>query len=203
MRILGLLYWFFNRAVGLGIVAVIALLLLRLLVNLANPNPFGWTSLTVRRLTDPLVSPMRRWLARFGVDPKYAPLVTILLTILFGWFALQLVASLASAIAGILLSVEVRAVVPFIGYLLYWLLAFYSFLIFIRIILSWGTAGYGNRLVRFLINATEPMLGPLRRRVPPVSGLDISPLVAFLIIWLLQAAVAGTLLRGWPIVFFA
>ena len=123
MRILGLLYWFVNRAVVLVIVAVIALLLLRLLVNLANPNPFGWTSLTVRRLTDPLVAPMRRWLGRFGVDPKYAPLVTILLIILFGWFALQLVAGLASAIAGILFSIGMRAVVPFIGYLLYWLLA--------------------------------------------------------------------------------
>ena len=203
MRTVSLLYWFINRAIILALVAVIALVLLRLLVNLANPNPFGWTSLTVRRLTDPLVSPMRRALAGFGVDPKYAPLVTILITILLGWFSLQLVASLANALIGILLSIEQHALVPMLGYLLYWLLGFYSLLIFIRIVFSWVTVGYGNRLLRLLINATEPLLALLRRRVPLVSGFDISPFVAFLIIWILQAAVAGTLLRGWQIVFFA
>jgi uncharacterized protein YggT (Ycf19 family) len=39
--------------------------------------------------------------------------------------------------------------------------------------------------------------------VPLVGGFDISPIVAFLIVWLLQGAVVGTLLRGWQIVFFA
>jgi uncharacterized protein YggT (Ycf19 family) len=52
------------------------------------------------------------------------------------------------------------------------------------------------------VNATEPLLGPLRRRVPLVGSFDISPLVAFLLILVLQTAVAGTLLRGWQIVFF-
>jgi len=40
------------------------------------------------------------------------------------------------------------------------------------------------------------LLGPLRRTIPPLGWLDISPIVAILIIWLFQAAVAGTLLRG-------
>ena len=89
------------------------------------------------------------------------------------------------------------------GYVLYGLLGLYSLLIFIRIILSWGMVGYSNRLMRFLVNATEPLLGPLRRMVPPVGVFDISPIVAFVIVWLLQAAVAGTLLRGWQLIFFA
>ena len=91
MQILNRLLWLLNSAVIVAIVAVIALALLRLLANLANPNPFGWTSLTIRRLTDPLISPVRRALARFGVDPKYAPLVVILVTILLGWFSLEIV----------------------------------------------------------------------------------------------------------------
>ena len=203
MQILSKLYWLMNAALNLVIVGVVAVVLLRLIVNLANPNPFGWTSLTIRRFTDPLISPVRRALARLGVDPKYAPLVTILLTILLWWFSIKLIASLANALVGILISLQQHAVLPFIGYLLYWLLGFYSLLIFIRIMFSWVTVGNANRLVRLLINATEPLLGPLRRKVPPVTGFDISPLVAFLIIWLLQGAVAGTLLRGWQIVFFA
>jgi YggT family protein len=49
--------------------------------------------------------------------------------------------------------------------------------------------------MRFLVNATEPLLGPLRRIVPPLGMMDVSPMVAFLIIWLFQQAIAGTLMR--------
>jgi YggT family protein len=202
MLILSRIYWFINWAIVAGILAIIAIVLLRFIANLANPNPFGWTSLTIRRLTDPIVGPVRRVLARFGVDPKYAPLVTILLTVLLGWFSLQLLTSIANTCAGIITGVGSHAVVPLIGYILYGLLSFYSLLIFIRILFSWVTVSYGTRLMRFLVNATEPLLGPLRRMIPPVSGFDISPIVAFIIVWLFQAVVAGTLLRGWPIMFF-
>jgi YggT family protein len=136
------------------------------------------------------------------VDPKYAPLVTILIAILLGWFSLQLVSSIANTIAGVLTSLDKQAVVPIIGYVLYGLLSFYSLLIFMRIVFSWVMVSYSNRVMRFLVNATEPMLGPLRRLVPPVGTFDISPIVAFIIVWLFQAAIAGTLLQGWQIAFF-
>jgi YggT family protein len=202
MNILTQLYWFISSAVTVVIVAVIVLVILRLIANKANPNPFGWTSITIRRLTDPLIGPVRRALVGFGVDPKYAPLVAMLLTILLGWFSLQLVASLANTIAGVLLSLGKGGLPPLIGYVLYGLLSFYSLLIFIRIIFSWVMVSHSNRVMRLLLNATEPLLGPLRRIVPLVGTFDISPIIAFVIIWLFQGAFAGTLLRGWPILFF-
>jgi YggT family protein len=52
--------------------------------------------------------------------------------------------------------------------------------------------------MRFVFHVTEPLLGPLRRTVPAVGMFDISPIVAFLILWICKLAVAGTLLRGWP-----
>jgi YggT family protein len=55
---------------------------------------------------------------------------------------------------------------------------------------------YKNRLMRFLVNTTEPLLGPLRRIIPPLGIMDISPIFAFIIIWLFQRAIMGTLLRG-------
>jgi YggT family protein len=203
MNILRQVYWFVNQAVIIAIIAVIAVVVVRLIVNQVNPNPFGWIALTTRRLTDPLIGPVRRALVGFGVDGKYAPLVAILITILLGWFSLQLVASLANTIAGVLLSLSSRGgLPPLIGYVLYGLLSFYSLLIFIRIIFSWVMVSYSNRVMRLLVNATEPLLGPLRRIVPLVGTFDISPIVAFIIIWLFQGAIAGTLLKGWPIVFF-
>ena len=203
MIILSRIYWFIYWAVIAVIVGVIVLVLLRLIANQADLNPFGWSSLTIRRLTDPLIGPVRRALVGFGVDPKYAPLVTILIVILLGWFSLQLVASMANTVAGVLMSLSRHAVVPVIGYVLYALLSFYSLLIFIRIVFSWAMVSYSNRVMRFLVDATEPMLGPLRRIVPPVGTFDISPIAAFIIVWLFQAAIAGTLLHGWPIAFFA
>lgn len=203
MIILGRVYWFINWAVIAVIVTVIVLMFLRLIANQADLNPFGWSSLTIRRLTDPFIGPVRRALVGFGVDPKYAPLVAILLAVLLGWLALQLVSSLANTLAGILFSLREPAVAPVLGYVLYGLISFYILLIFIRIIFSWGTVSYSGRVMRLLVNATEPLLGPLRRVVPPVGTFDISPIVAFIILWLLQAAVAGTLLRGMPIQFFA
>lgn len=203
MLILTRIYWFLNSAVVAVIVAVIAVVLIRLIANLANPNPFGTTSIAIRRLTDPLINPVRHALLGFGVDPKYAPLVTILVTILLGWFSLQLVSSLANTVAGVLFSLSRQAVVPILGYVIYGLLGLYSLFIFLRIVFTWVTLSYANRVMRLLVNSTEPLLAPLRRMVPLVGGFDISPLVAFIIIWVLQGAVARTLLHGWPIVFFA
>lgn len=203
MLIIGRVYLFVSWAVTLAILAIILLVILRLIANQVDLNPFGSASITLRRLTDPLVGPVRRALMGFGVDPKYAPLVTILIAILLGWFVLQLVANVANMIAGLLLSSQRGAIAPMVGYLLYGALALYSLLIFVRIIFSWVMVSYSNRLMRFLVNATEPLMGPLRRMVPPVGRFDISPIVAFIILWLFQAAVAGTLLRGWPLAFVA
>jgi YggT family protein len=69
-------------------------------------------------------------------------------------------------------------------------------LIGIRIVFSWGRLSYSNRIMRFLIDVTEPLLGPLRRIIPPLGWIDISPIVAFVILFLFQQAIAGTLLRG-------
>jgi YggT family protein len=203
MLILGRVYWFVNWAVIAAIMGIIGLMLLRLIANYADLNPFAWPALTIRRLTDPFIVPVRRALMGFGVDPKYAPLVTILLAILLAWFALQLVSSIANTIAGVLFSIQHQAIVPIVGYLLYGFIALYILLIFIRIIFSWGGVSYSNRIMRFLVNTTEPLLGPLRRMIPPLGMIDISAIVAFIILWLFQAAIQGTLLRGMQLQFFA
>lgn len=196
MMILDRIYWLLNSAVTIFIIAVIALVLLRLIANFANPNPFGWTAVTIRRLTDPLISPVRRALVRFGVDPKYAPLITILAVILLGWFAHELLGTVTQTLSGVLRSLSSHAVAPLIGYLLHGLLSLYNLAIFVRIIFSWFGVSYTNRLMRFLVNITEPLLGPLRRMIPLLGGLDISPIVALVIIQILQRAIVGTLIAG-------
>ncbi len=203
MIILGRLYWFINWLVIAFIVSVIVLVVLRLVANAANLNPFGWSSITIRRLTDPIVAPVRRAAVRLGIDQKYAPLLTVIVTIIMGWLLLQLVNGLVNTIAGLVVSIPQFAIAPVIGYILYGLLSLYILVMFVRVIFSWVSLSYRNRFMRFVVNVTEPLFAPLRRMIPPMGGFDISPIFAFLIVWLVQRAVAGTLLHGWPIVFFA
>ena len=186
---------FVNMAVVAAIVAIIVLLLVRLALNYADLNPFSRPVLTVRNLTDPFLSPVRRALLGFGFSPNIAPLVAILIAILVGWLALELSEAIIGTLAGVTNSLREGRPIRLLGHLLYGALSVYSLLIFIRIIFSWGQVSYGNRVMRFLVRATEPLLGPLRRVIPPLGFMDISPIVAFLLIWLFQAAVAGTLLR--------
>ncbi len=201
MQIIHRIYTFLNWLIISGILIVVALIVLRLIHNAVDMNYFSWASRNIRRLTDPLINPMRRGLMGFGVDPKYAPLVAILVAILLGWFTLQLLSSVANTLVGVLLASGAGAFVPLVGYLLYGALGIYSLLIFIRIIFSWGMVGFQNRLMKFLVIVTDPLLLPLRRIVPPLGMFDISPIVGFIIIWLFQSAIAGTLLRGQPLLF--
>ena len=196
MQIIASIYWVIWYTVVTVIMAVIALMLLRFILNYADFNPFSRPVMTLRRFSDPLVNPVRRALVGFGVAPNVAPLVVILLAILLGYFAIELASTVLSTVAGIIYSIERQSFIAAIGFILYGLLAFYSLLIFIRIIFSWGMVSYANPIMRFLVNATDPLLVPLRRIIPPLGMIDISPIVAFFILWLFMQAIAGTLLRG-------
>jgi len=62
-------------------------------------------------------------------------------------------------------------------------------LIFVRVILSWVPAK-ATTLRKFINDTTEPILAPIRRVIPPVGGaLDLSPIIAYLLIYLLQTLV--------------
>jgi len=196
MLIIDRIVWFINSGIKIAIVVVIVLMIARLIADAMDLNPFAWTSRTIRRLTDSFVIPVRGGLRGFGVDTKFAPLVVILIVILLGWFVLQLVSTVASTLVGIIGSAQSGSVFRIIGFILSGLISIYILFIVIRIVFSWSGLGYTNRLMRFLIDVTEPLLGPLRRIIPPLGWLDISPIVAILILTLFQQAVAGTLLSA-------
>ncbi len=191
-----MLAWLVTTGITAIIVILIVLMLLRLALNYADLNPFSRPVLFVRQWTDPFVNPVRRALVGFGFNANFAPLVTILIAILLGWLAQQLAVSVIGTTFNVIASALQRRPVLLVGYLLHGLLDIYLLLIFARIIFSWGQVSYANRIMRFLIRTTEPLLGPLRRIVPPLGFMDISPIVAYFIIKLFQVAIEGTLLRG-------
>jgi YggT family protein len=202
MILIGLLELIIASIIKVVIGLVVLLMVIRFVINVADLNPFGWLALNIRRLTDPMVNPTRRVLIGFGADPKFAPLVVILLVVLVGFFAISLVDAVLNTIIGVILAVRLGSVSFLIGYILYGLLAIYSLLIFIRIIFSWGMVSYANPVMKFLVRATDPLLVPLRRMIPPLGVFDISAIVAFILLMLFQSAIAGTLLRGTSTAFF-
>lgn len=195
------IYFFVWYLILIAVTFAIALLLLRLIFNLADVNPFTWHAMTTRRLSDPFVIPIQRALRSAGRGQKYAPLVTIFLVLIAGLFTLEIIGGLLNTIAGVYLAATLRDGIGIVGYLVYGMLMLYGLMIFVRMLFSWGTQRHRNRVIRFVINTTDPLLIPLRRRIKPVGMFDFSPMIAFLIVWALQALVQITLLRDLPLRF--
>jgi YggT family protein len=205
MLVIRSLFLFVTWGVTAVIVAAIVLIVLRSVFDYMDANPFTWSAVTLRRSTEPVLGSVRAVLRGFRLDPKVAPFIAVILIIVAGYMVVLVVGSTLNTIAGIIYAVSSRqlgAPVAIIGYLLFGFLSLYTLAIFIRIIFSWVGMSYANPLMRFFFRTTEPLLGPLRRTIPPMGMFDISPIVAFVILWLCKAAVAGTLLRGWPVEFF-
>lgn len=74
------------------------------------------------------------------------------------------------------------------------LLGIYFWIIVIRALISWVGPDPYNPVVRFLHGVTEPILEPLRRRIPQAGlKLDLSPMVVLLIIYFLRSFIISTL----------
>ena len=65
----------------------------------------------------------------------------------------------------------------------------YFFLLLARALLSWIRPDHYNPIVRFINQATEPLLAPFRRLIPPVGMFDVSFLVAFIVFELVSQVI--------------
>lgn len=68
----------------------------------------------------------------------------------------------------------------------------FYWLILVRALISWVNPDPANPIVQLLERVTEPVLAPIRRMLPPMA-MDISPIIAFLIILFLQKFLVPTL----------
>jgi YggT family protein len=85
-----------------------------------------------------------------------------------------------------------------IVFILIQIINLYMYLLIASAILSWLIAfnvvntrnQFVSAIAEFLYRITEPVLGPVRRRLPSFGGLDISPIIAFFVLWLIQLYLA-------------
>ena len=86
-----------------------------------------------------------------------------------------------------------------LGKLLIWTLSIYSWIIIIQVVVSWlivfGVFNLNNpqakNLMGLLEKATDPVYRPLRKFIPPIGGIDITPLIVIFGIMFLQRIVAS------------
>ena len=165
-----MIYSIFNLIVDTIAPVLAALLLLRFwmqAVRVRSPLSLGQFMF---RLTDWLVLPLRRLLPGLG-GYDWASLLGALLVALIS-IALELAIRSAFAIEPLLL-LTALSMVHWIGY------GFIG-LLFIEVIFSWVNP---NAPLAPMVSAlNEPLMRPLRRIVPAVGGIDLSPLVAFLLL---------------------
>jgi YggT family protein len=123
------------------------------------------------KVTNPLLVPLRRVIPSAGkIDTSALLLMLSLQMLSFGLIAL-LRAGQVSIVSLLILSVA-ELVGLFLNVLL--------FSILIQVVLSWVSPGTYNPAVSVLYSITEPVLRPCRRLLPPISGIDLSPLVALI-----------------------
>lgn len=189
-----LLLWYLARAVTILTFTIGALLLLRMLLNWLQVNPFGKAMILLRRVTEPFMRPFRfgfdNRMLRFDFLPLVAAAFVIINGLFFAWvigdtaWLLEQFASPRGATLGLLLAVPVWvALVVFMA------------AVYARFLLPILGIGYSARLFRYAFQITEPLLKPLRKYL--VFGmLDLSPLVLLFVVQFI-----GITLRNWLVVW--
>jgi len=188
------IYPFIQQIVVIALLIFVAALILRLIFNFSDPNPFGKVgrfSFQLKKLTDRFVYPAATLLARFQANTRYAPLVTIFMAAVLAYFSLQIIHSTFFVIDGLIASAFTGNIKALIGFLLYGAISLYILFIFIRFISTWFVFTR-NTFLGFVQRVTDPVLLPAQRLIPPIGMFDISAMLVLLVLGFLQSIVLRT-----------
>lgn len=153
-------------------------------------NPFGaWPRFT-RRISEPILLPLERRVIRAGGSPQDASLWLLGLVIVAGLLLLSLVHWLI----GMTATMAAMAYAGPRAWLRFALSGVFTVLmaaIFIRVVASWlGVSPY-RRWMRPVMVLTDWLIEPIRRILPPFGMIDFSPMVAWLVLWVVRGFVMG------------
>jgi len=193
-----LVYPWFSLAVWCLFGVFLAILILRMIFNYSDPNPFGKVGrfgFKVRKLTERWVYPAARFFAMYKIDTRLAPLLTMFIGLVITYFFTQIVANTFFVIDGLTAGVLTGNAKAFIGFVLYGLLSVVILFIFIRFISSWFVFTR-NTFLGFVMRVTDPILLPVQKLIPPIGMFDISAMLVLLIIGFLQSIVLNIFVRS-------
>jgi YggT family protein len=152
---------------GLYILAV----MLRFLLGAVRADFYNPVSQFLVRITNPLLVPLRKVLPSVGKFDTSA----IVLMLVLQFLSLTLIVMLRGngfPVPALLLAT--------VAELIALLLNIYMVAIIVQVIVSWVNPGTYNPVTGLLNSLTGPLLNPLRQLLPPISGIDLSPLFALI-----------------------
>jgi len=166
------------------VVALVPVAALAWAVRTRRLPPFGTLARTVRRLTDPLLDPLHRRFGRFGVRADTAPWWALLLVLLAGALLVGAL-DLGRQVLGDLYLASQGAGAGVPALVVAWTFALLRVALLGRVIGSWF--GWERTAIgRWTWRATEWLLAPIRRRLPRLGAVDLSPMVAWVVLALLE-----------------
>ena len=150
----------------------ISFLLIRMLLGWARADFYNPISQFLVKVTDPVIKPLRRFIPAIGKIDSAAIIAIV------GLKVLEHV--LLSTITGGNFS---ASFMPFVvGGLLRMTVWIYIIAIFIQVIVSWLGNTHGNPALPLINSLTAPLVKPVRKYIPPIAMIDLSPLVVLILL---------------------
>ena len=156
--------------------------LLRFFLQLFRVDFYNPLSQFVVKVTNPLLVPMRKVIPGIGgVD--ISSLILAYLVVLTKFFLYNAMAGLYFSL-GMIIVFGLADLLNQIINLIFWL-------VLIRVIMSWVSPGLNNPFMMVIYQVTEPIMAPVRRIMPPMGGLDLSPIVLIIGLQFLMMAISS------------
>lgn len=168
----------FSFLIGTLFDLYIGIVLLRLFLQWVRADFYNPLSQFVVKVTNPLLLPLRKLIPGFGgID-----IASLVLAYLLALVEVLL-------LTGMLFNIQFFN--PWVFALAFFRLVaatfnLFAFMMLLRVLMSWiAPAGY-NPVVAVLFQLTEPVLAPIRKLIPPIAGLDFSPMIFLLLLGFLS-----------------
>lgn len=149
----------------------ITLLLIRMMLGLSKADFYNPISQFIVKITNPVIVPLRRFIPSMGKIDTSAVVASIVLKVVEVFLILLILGGSLQ---------EQNLVKLILGDLLRMIVWIYIIALIVQAIISWVGSAHGNPLVPILNSLTDPLLRPVRKFVPPIAMVDLSPLVAIL-----------------------
>jgi YggT family protein len=155
-------------------------------------SPFSGVARFFRGSVDPLLAPVERRVIRSGGVPSSAPWWALAAVVVIGIVALAALGFLRNQIVWLAAAASggPRDVVRL---LVTWAFGILQIALVVRVISSWFNVSPYSKWIRWSVVLTEPILRPLRRVIPSFGPIDVTPIAAYFLIWLVSAFVLGLL----------
>lgn len=179
-----------------GLVALAAAIaLFSWLVRTRRVSPLGALGKTMRAVSDPIMRPVERRLVRMGGNPAHAGGWLIVITAVLGIVVISLAGWLVSTfhIAQHAAQAGPRGTFMLVVELLYRIL---SLALIVRVIAAWFGLFRYSKWIRPAYILTDWLVEPIRRVVPPLGAMDVSPIVAWLLLMFGRSILLSMLSAG-------